>query len=78
MVTDNPVINEPRYFNLLECGRNILNRIDATCKQACMATSRDRFYKEDFNTLTDYNDRNNKPSSNDNIPEDMQKFMEEE
>ena len=43
-----------------------------------MATSRDRFYKEDFNTLTDYNDRNNKPSSNDNIPEDMQKFMEEE
>ena len=32
LVTDNPVINDLRYFNLFECGKNILNRIDATCK----------------------------------------------
>ena len=35
-VTDNPFINEPIYFNLFECVKNILNRLDATCKRACM------------------------------------------
>ena len=29
-VTDNPVVNEPSYFNLFGCGKNILNMIDAT------------------------------------------------
>ena len=52
-VTDNPVINEPRYFNLFKCGKNIVNRLDATWKQACMVTSRDRYYMEIFNTPTD-------------------------
>ena len=42
LVTDNPVTNRPVYFNLLECGKNILNRLDATCKQVLMETSRDR------------------------------------
>ena len=37
-VTDNPVINELIYFNLFECGKNILNRLDAMCEQSCMAT----------------------------------------
>ena len=27
---DSPVINELSYFNLFECGKNILNRLDAT------------------------------------------------
>ena len=26
------------YFNIFECGKNILNRIDVTYEQACMAT----------------------------------------
>ena len=30
-VIDNPVINELRYFNLFECGKNFLNKIDSTC-----------------------------------------------
>ena len=37
----NPVINEPSYFNIFECGKNILNRIYATCEQACMENSTD-------------------------------------
>ena len=32
LVTDNPVVKEPNYFNPFKCGRNILNRIDATYK----------------------------------------------
>ena len=42
LVIDNPVINGAIYFNLFECGENILNRIDATCERACMATSREK------------------------------------
>ena len=53
LVTDNPVINDPIYLNLFKCGKNILNRLDATCKQACMATSRDRYFTEMHKTLTD-------------------------
>ena len=78
MVTDNPVVKEPIYFNLFECGKNISNIIDATCKRACMASSRDKYYTEMLKTLTDYNDRNNAPLSNDNIQEAIHKFIEEE
>ena len=76
MVTDNSVINELIYFNLFECGKNILNRLDATYGRACMATSRDRYYTENFNTLTNYNDRNNTPLSDTNIWEAIGKVME--
>ena len=31
LVTDNPVINRMSYFNLFECGKNILSRLDSTC-----------------------------------------------
>ena len=41
-VTDNPVVKETRYFNIFECGRNLLKKIDVTCKRACMAKSRDK------------------------------------
>ena len=53
LVTDNPVIKEPSYFKLFECGKNLLNRLDATCERACMVTSRYKYYTEIFNTLTD-------------------------
>ena len=78
MVTDNPVINEPRYFNIFESGKNHLNSIDATCERACMETSKDKYYTEMYNNLTDYNLRNNKPLYNANIRETIGKFMEEE
>ena len=61
LVVDNPVINEPGYFNPLKCGRNMLNRLDSTCKRACVETSRERYYKEMYKTLTDYNDCKNVP-----------------
>ena len=34
LVTDIPVINGPIYSSLFGCSKNILNRIDATCKRA--------------------------------------------
>ena len=36
--TDNPVINDTIYFNLFEWSKHTLNRLDATCGRACMAT----------------------------------------
>ena len=50
------VIKEPIYFNIFECGKNILNRIDATCKRACTSTPRDKYYTELNRTITDCND----------------------
>ena len=41
LVKDNTVINEPSCFNLFECGKKLLNKLDATCEQGCMATSKD-------------------------------------
>ena len=42
-VTDNLVIIAPRYFKLIECSKKLLNKLDAMCEQACMATLKYRF-----------------------------------
>ena len=55
-----------------------MNRLDATCEQECMATSRDRYYTETFKFLTYYNDCNNTPLSNANILDSIHKVIEEE
>ena len=68
MVTDGPVVKEPSYFNIFLCGKNILNKLYATCKRACMATPRDKYYTELFRTITDSNDRNSAPLFNEKIP----------
>ena len=44
LVTDNPVIKEPSYFNPFKCGKNILNMIGAKYKLACMVTSKDKYF----------------------------------
>ena len=31
-VTYDTVVKEPIYFNILQCGNNLLNKIGATCK----------------------------------------------
>ena len=41
-VTYDPVVKEPKYFNILECGKNILNRLGVIYKRACIATPRDK------------------------------------
>ena len=72
---DNLFINELSYFNLFECGKNILGMIDATCERVCMATSMESYYTEMFKTLTDYNERNNTPFYNKNIQEEILKLV---
>ena len=74
-VTDNPVAKEPSYFNIFRCGKNFFNDLDATCKRACMANSRDKYYTELLRTTTDFNNRNDELLSNDNIQEAIHKFI---
>ena len=43
-----------------------------------MATPRDKYYTEMYETIVDYNDRNDAPFSNDNLWQAIHKFMAEE
>ena len=43
-----------------------------------MAASKDKYYTQMCNTLTDYKRRNNTPLPNENIWEEISKFVEEE
>ena len=75
---DNTSVKEPIYFKIFEGGKNLLKNLDARCKRACMATSRDKYYTKMCKTLIDYNDRNDAPLYNDKILEVMHKFIVEE
>ena len=51
----------PRYFNIFECGRNILNKLDVTYEQACLATQEDEYYTDMLETIIDHKDRHKVP-----------------
>ena len=67
LVTENLVINDLIYFNLFKCGKTFPDNVYATCERACMENSKDTYYINMCNNLTDYNDRNNTPLFNTNI-----------
>ena len=67
----------PIYFNIFECGRNILNRLDVTYKQECMATPKDKYYTKLLKTVVDYNDYHNAPFSNEKLQQSMSKVIAE-
>ena len=31
-VAYNPIVKEPMYYNIFECGKNLLNNIDTACE----------------------------------------------
>ena len=54
-----------------------MNRFDVKYEQACMATTKQKYYTKILETLVDYNDRNNAPLSNENLRKAVSKVMEE-
>ena len=78
MVTDDPVVKYTIYFNIFECGKNILNKLDAPCGRACMTNQRDEYYMELLRTVTDFNDHNGAPFSNENIKYAIHRVIVEE
>ena len=59
-----------RYFNVFECGRKLLNRLD-------IDTPRDEYYTNLLETLVNYNDRNIDPLSNEKIQQAVRRVMAE-
>ena len=57
----------PSYFNVFECGRKILDRLDLLYEQACMATPKEEYYTKMLETLVNYNDCNSGQFSNKKI-----------
>ena len=67
----------PSYFNIFECGMNILNRLDVTYERACVATSEDKYYTKLLETLVHYNDHHNVPLYNDKLQREISTVIEE-
>ena len=65
------------YFNIFECGRNLLDRLDVTYEQECMDTTKDKYYSMLPNTLVDDNNRKGKPLSNEKLRQAVGEVMEE-
>ena len=65
------------YFNIFECGRNILDRLDVTYERACTDTPKEKHYNMLLDTLVDDNNRKCATLSNDKIQQPVGKVMEE-
>ena len=64
------------YFNIFECGRNILDRLDVTYERACMATLKEKYYTKLLKTLVDENNLSGVPFSNEKLRQAVSKVME--
>ena len=65
------------YFNIFECGKNILDRLDFTYEQACIATPKEKYYVTLLNNLVNNNNRKGKPLSNEKFRQAVGELMEE-
>ena len=55
------------YFNIFECGRNILDRLDVMYQQAFMANPQDKYYTKMLENLTKVNNIKSEPLSNERL-----------
>ena len=55
------------YFNIFECGRNILDRLDVTYQRAFMANPQEKYYTRLLDNLVETNNCNDETLSNENL-----------
>ena len=55
------------YFNLSNCGKFSLERLDVTYEQACMATQEDEYLADLLETIIEHNDHHKVPLSNEKL-----------
>ena len=67
----------PIYFNIFECGRNLVERLDVTYERACLATPKEKYYEKMLETPVDDNNRNDALFSNEKPQQAVSKVMEE-
>ena len=65
------------YFNIFECGRNILDRLDVTYGQAFMSTPQDKYYTRMLENLVEMNNRNGETLSNEKLRQAFSDVREE-
>ena len=65
------------YFNIFECGRNLLDRLDVTYERACMYTPKEKYHEKMLETLVDDNNRNGALFSNEKLRQEFSKLIEE-
>ena len=64
------------YFNIYECGRNLLDQLDVTYQQAFMATPKDKYYNAFLDILVKYNYLRGVPLYNQKIQEAVSDVIE--
>ena len=65
------------YFNIYECGWNLLDQIYVTYQRLFMATPKDKYYNELLDTLFKDNNLRGEPSSNQKIQKSVSDVIEE-
>ena len=65
------------YFNIFECGRILLDRLDVTYQQAFMTTPQDKYYTKMMDNLIKINNPNGEPLSNENLRQSVSDAREE-
>ena len=65
------------YFNIFECGRNLLDILDSTYQKAFMSKPKEKYYHDFLDTLVKENNRKGEPLSNDKIQQAVVKIIEE-
>ena len=61
------------YFNIYECGRNLLDQIDVMYQQAFMDNPKDKYYNALLGTIVKYNNPRVGPFSNEKIKKAVSK-----
>ena len=72
------VTNYVNAFNVLECGRKLLDRLGLLYERACMATPREALFMEMWNSLLRNNHLHGTPLSSKKLQEAVRRVMEEE
>ena len=65
------------YFDMFECGRNLLDKLDVTYQRAFMSTPKYKYYNVFLGTLVKDNNSKGEPLSNDKIRQAVGKVIEE-
>ena len=65
------------YFNIYECGRNLLDRLDVTYQRAFMVTPKYKYCNTFLDTLVKDNNLRGEPFSNQNIQDAVSDVIEE-
>ena len=64
------------YFNIFECGRNLLDRLDVTYQRAFMATPQGKYYTKMLENIVKINNQNSEPFSKEKLQQEVSDVRE--